>query len=59
MSPEEVYALLMSKIKLLSEETIGAAVAEFLQDNPHYFADELGLYKDDDGYICQLSEGGN
>ena len=58
MSPEEVYAMLMAKIKLLDAETIGAAVEAFLQDNPDYFKDALGLYKDSEGYICQL-EGGS
>lgn len=58
MSPEEVYAILMGKIKLLSAESIGAAVEAFLQENPDYFLDALGLYKDADGYICQL-EGGS
>lgn len=59
MSPEEVYAMLMAKIKLLSAESIGEAVEDFLQDNPEYFLDSLGLYKDNEGYICQLAEGGN
>ncbi len=59
MSPEEVYALLLSKIKLLDAESIGAAVTDFLQDNPDYFLDSLGLYKDNEGYICQMAEGGN
>lgn len=59
MSPEEVYALLLSKIKLLDAESIGAAVTDFLQDNPDYFLDSLGLYKDHEGYICQMAEGGN
>lgn len=59
MSPEEVYALLLSKIKLLDAESIGSAVTDFLQDNPDYFLDSLGLYKDNEGYICQMAEGGN
>jgi len=58
MSPEEVYALLMGKIRDLSAESIGEAVSDFLQDNPDYFKDALGLYKDSEGYICQL-EGGS
>lgn len=56
MSPEEVYAILLGKIRALSKETIGAAVAQFLKDNPEYFLDFLGLYKDADGYICQKEE---
>ena len=59
MSPEEVYAILTSQIKALSAESIGAAVTQFLQDNPDYFLDTLGLYKDTEGYICQLTEGGS
>lgn len=59
MSPEEVYALLKSKIDALEADSIGAAVEVFLQDNPDYFLDSLGLYKDNEGYICQLVEGGN
>lgn len=59
MSPEEVYALLKGKIDALEAESIGAAVSAFLQDNPDYFQDALGLYRDDQGYICQLVEGGN
>ena len=59
MSPEEVYAMLLSKIKLLDTASIGAAVTDFLQSNPDYFLDALGLYKDNDGYICKLAEGGN
>lgn len=58
MSPEEVYALLKSKFDSLEAETIGAAVTAYLQDNPDYFQDALGLYRDNEGYICQL-EGGN
>ena len=53
MTPEEIYATLMGKIKLLEAESIGAAVTDFLEDNPDYFLDLLGLYKDGDGYICQ------
>ena len=53
MTPEEIYATLMGKIKLLEAESIGAAVTDFLEDNPDYFLDLLGLYKDSDGYICQ------
>ena len=59
MAPEEVYAMLMGKIKLLDAESIGAAVTDFLEDNPSYFLDLLGLYKDNEGYICQMAEGGN
>ena len=59
MAPEEVYAMLMGKIKLLNAESIGAAVTDFLQDNPEYFTDLLGLYKDSEGYICQMAEGVN
>ncbi len=59
MSPEEVYAILLSKIKDLSADSIGVAVTDFLQSNPDYFLDALGLYKDNDGYICQIVEGGN
>ena len=59
MSPEEVYALLKGKIDALEAESIGAAVSDFLQENPDYFLDALGLYKDNEGYICQLVEGGN
>lgn len=59
MAPEEVYAMLMGKIELLNAESIGAAVTDFLQDNPSYFLDLLGLYKDSEGYICQMAEGGN
>ena len=59
MSPEEVYAILLNKIKLLDAESIGTAVTAYLQSNPDYFLDALGLYKDNDGYICQLAEGGN
>lgn len=59
MAPEEVYAMLMGKIQLLDAESIGAAVTDFLQDNPSYFQDLLGLYKDSEGYICQTAEGGN
>ena len=33
MSPEEVYAMLLSKIKDLSADSIGAAVTDFLQSN--------------------------
>lgn len=58
MSPEEIYAMLKGKIDSLEAESIGAAVEAFLEDNPDYFKDALGLYKDNDGYICQL-EGGN
>ena len=54
MSPEELYALFKKKLDLLEAESIGEAVTEYLQDNPSYFADALGLYKDDQGYICQL-----
>ena len=53
MAPEEVYAMLMGKIKLLDAESIVAAVTDFLEDNPSYFLDLLGLYKDNEGYICQ------
>ncbi len=53
MGPEELYAMLMGKIQLLDAESIGAAVTDFLEDNPEYFLDLLGLYKDSDGYICQ------
>lgn len=59
MAPEEIYAMLMGKILLLDAESIGAAVTDFLQDNPSYFLDLLGLYKDSEGYICQTAEGGN
>lgn len=59
MSPEEVYAMLKGKIDALEAESIGAAVEDFLEENPDYFKDALGLYKDNDGYICQLAEGGN
>lgn len=53
MGPEEIYAMLMGKIQLLDAESIGAAVTDFLEDNPSYFLDLLGLYKDNEGYICQ------
>ena len=53
MGPEELYAMFMGKIQLLEAESIGAAVTDFLGDNPDYFLDLLGLYKDDEGYICQ------
>ena len=59
MAPEEVYAMLMGKIKLLDAESIGAAATDFLEDNPSYFLNLLGLYKDSEGYICQMAEGGN
>jgi hypothetical protein len=59
MGPDEIYAMLMSKIDNLEAESIGAAVTAFLQDNPEYFTDLLGLYKDSEGYICQMAEGGN
>ncbi len=59
MSPEEVYAVLKGKVDRLSAESIGAAVTTFLTENPNYFLDALGLYKDNEGYICQLAEGGN
>ena len=59
MSPEEVYALLKGKIDALNAESIGAAVTAFFGENPDYFLDALGLYKDSEGYICQLAEGGN
>ena len=58
MSPEEVYVMLKGRIDALEAESIGAAVSAFLLENPDYFQDALGLYKDNDGYICQL-EGGN
>ena len=54
MSPEEVYAVLKKKLGLINVESIGAAVTDFLAENPDYFKDALGLYKDDEGYICQL-----
>ena len=54
MSPEEVLAVLLGKIGVLEAESIGEAVTAFLQENPDYFAELLGLYKDNDGYICQL-----
>lgn len=59
MGPDEIYAMLMGKIDNLEVESIGAAVTDFLQDNPSYFLDLLGLYKDSEGYICQMAEGGN
>lgn len=59
MSAEEVYALLLKKIRSIDTESIGNAVTQFLQDNPEYFLDSLGLYRDSEGYICQATEGGN
>lgn len=56
MGPEEVYAILLAMIEALDAETIGAAVEAFLEANPDYFKDALGLYKDTEGYICQLAE---
>lgn len=58
MSPEEVYAMLKGKIDAINVQTIGDAVSAFLEANPDYFLDTLGLYKDSEGYICQLAEAG-
>lgn len=56
MSQEEVYALLKAKIDKISASSIGDAVTAFLTENPDYFLDLLGLYKDGEGYICQAAE---
>ena len=57
MSPEEVYCILKNKIDQLSGPAISEAVAAYLEDHPEAFAlDLLGLYKDDQGYICQTEE---
>lgn len=54
MSPEEVYVILKAMIEALSGPEIYQAVADYLEDNPEWAAlDLLGLYKDEQGYICQ------
>lgn len=54
MDALEVYAILKAAIDSLSGPAISEAVAEYLEDHPEWAAlDLLGLYKDEDGYICQ------
>ncbi len=54
MGPEEVYAILKKMIDNLSGPAISEALRDYLEDHPDFAAlDILGLYKDDQGYICQ------
>ena len=67
MKPVEVYALLSSRLRKtqeqvdnLSEETIGAAAAAYIQEHPEVLEEALGIHKDQDGRIFQrarLAEG--
>ncbi len=53
MSAEEFYALLKAQIDVISAQTIRAAAEAYFQEHPDFFIEQLGLYKDSDGYICQ------
>lgn len=54
MNGEEVYAILKKKIDELSGPAISEAVSDYLEAHPEWAAlDLLGLYKDEQGYICQ------
>lgn len=53
MSPEEVFALLKKRIDALSGPEIKQAVSEYLEKHPDAALEVLGLYKDEQGYICQ------
>lgn len=54
MNALEVYVILKAMIDNLSGPAISEALSDYLEDHPEWGAlDLLGLYKDEQGYICQ------
>ena len=56
----EAYAILAARnrrtqeqVDNLSEETIGAAARDYIQQHPDVLEDALGIHKDQDGRIFQ------
>lgn len=60
MKTMEAYAILAARnrrtqeqVDNLSEETIGAAARDYIQQHPDVLEDALGIHKDQDGRIFQ------